>query len=199
MEWGGKDDAAFTAGLAFTYDGVNRLKTALKPAGATYTYNDTETGINYYKNGNIQNLVRAGAAVDNLTYTYAGNRLSSISDASGNNTGVKNGSSTFSYDNNGNMLNDNNRGAVLTYNMLNLPTTVTIASKVFTYDYDAAGNKHKYAGDTVNVKYAGIFEYDVNNVVKRVSTSEGQALFRSGAINLNYYIKDHFGQCESGF
>ncbi|MDQ6482682.1 hypothetical protein RB622_30175, partial [Dyadobacter sp. LHD-138] len=107
MQWSGKDEASFTKGLSFSYDGVDRLT---ESAGLS-AYADIESGITYYKNGNIKTLSRAGASVDNLTYTYAGNRLSSISDASGNNSGVKSGSSSYGYDGNGNMTSDGNRGA----------------------------------------------------------------------------------------
>ncbi|MCF2500437.1 MULTISPECIES: hypothetical protein [Dyadobacter] len=54
-------------------------------------YLDTKKSITYNKNDNITNLIRAGAAVDKLTYTYLGNRLSSVTDGSGNNLIVKNG------------------------------------------------------------------------------------------------------------
>ncbi len=193
MEWSGKDQSAFSGGLTFTYDKANRLLSSVKPSTATYTYGDTESGITYDANGNIKTLVRAGAAVDNLSYTYVGNRLSALSDASGNNTGVKNGASAYTYDLNGNMLTDGNRGAVLTYNYLNLPKTVTVGGKSFQYDYDAGGNKHKYAGDTVNIKYAGRFEYGPGNVLKRVSTSEGQLVPSGDTLRFDYFLKDHLG------
>ncbi|TDE18533.1 DUF6443 domain-containing protein [Dyadobacter psychrotolerans] len=204
MEWLGKDEAAFSGGLSFTYDKANRLLSAVKPAGATYTYVDTESGITYDKNGNIKTLSRAGAAVDNLTYNYGtiDNRLGSITDASASNSGVKIGTSSYLYDANGNMTSDGNRNATLTYNYLNLPKTVIVGGKTLTYDYDAGGNKLKYMADTLTVKYAGRFEYrqvgSVNNLV-RVSTSEGQLVPSGDTLRFDYFLKDHLGNVRPGW
>lgn len=196
LEWRIKDQTAFSGGLTFTYDNANRLLSAVKPSAASYSYVDTENGISYDKNGNIKTLVRAGVSVDNLTYSYSGNRLSNVDDVSGNNTGVKNGSSGYSYDPNGNMLNDGNRGSVLTYNFLNLPKTVAVGGKTLVYDYDAGGNKHKYVADTLTAKYAGRFEYrqvgSANNLV-RISTSEGQLVPSGDTLRFDYFLKDHLG------
>jgi len=195
MQWSGKDEAAFTKGLTFSYDGVNRLTAS----AGLFSYADVESGITYKGNGNIKTLTRAGAAVDNLTYNYTGNRLTSIDDASGNNSGVKSGSSSYSYDENGNMTTDGNRGAVLTYNYLNLPKTVAIAGKTLTYDYDASGSKHKYVADTLTVKYEGGFEYNGLNVFSRLGLAEGQAVFKNNAITFQYYLKDHLGNVRVVF
>ncbi|WP_149241135.1 hypothetical protein [Dyadobacter sp. 32] len=83
MQWSGKDESAFTKGLSFAYDDVNRLTGSAGLSG----YGDTESGILYDKNGNIRTLGRAGAITDDLTYAYSGNRLSSVNDASANNSG----------------------------------------------------------------------------------------------------------------
>jgi RHS repeat-associated protein len=198
MQWLNKDDAAFTKGLTFTYDEANRL---LGSAGLM-GYADIESGIGYDKNGNIKTLIRAGAVVDNLAYAYLGNRLSAVTDASGSNLGVKNGISNYGYDANGNMISDGNRNATLTYNYLNLPKTVTIGGKTLTYDYDAAGTKHKYIADTVTFKYAGAFEYrqiGATNVLDRVALSEGQAVFRKGALKFESSLKDHLGNVRVVF
>jgi hypothetical protein len=108
-----------------------------------------------------------------------GNRLSAISDGSGDNSGVKAGPSSYSYDGNGNMTSDGNRGATITYKYLNLPKTVAIAaSPAFTYDYNASGNKHKYVNSTeaFTSKYAGVFQYNGVNALKRAVTSAGQMI-----------------------
>lgn len=206
MKWSGKDESTLTKGLNFEYDDADRL------TGSTglSSYADTEGGITYDKNGNIKTLHRAGVAVDNLTYSYNGNQLSGVNDASGNNTGVKNGGSNYSYDDNGNMTSDGNRGASISYNYLNLPKKVTIGSRNLVYDYDASGPKHKYydltAPDTVNIKYAGIFEYDGNNDLKRVITSSGQVQRAkvlpspaSDTLRFDYFLKDHLGNVRVVF
>jgi RHS repeat-associated protein len=195
MQWSGKAENTFTKGMAFTYDGANRL---LGSTGLN-NYAETESGISYDKNGNIKTLIRSGEVLDNLSYAYVGNRLSAVTDASGSNLGVKNGVSTYAYDGNGNMTSDGNRGAVLSYNYLNLSKTVTIAGKTLTYDYDAAGAKHKYVADTLTAKYAGDFEYNQINVFKRLSISEGQAVYRKDSIRFDYYLKDHLGNVRVVF
>jgi RHS repeat-associated protein len=135
-----------------------------------------------------------------LTYTYVGNRLSAVNDASGNAKGMKAGSSAYTYDANGNIITDGNNGAVLAYNYLNLPKTITIGAEAFTYDYDASGTKHKYAGDTLTLKYEGPFEYNGANAFKRLATSEGQAGIAKGdTIKFEYYIKDHLGNVQVVF
>ncbi len=198
MQWLNKDEAAFTKGLGFNYDGANRLTASAGLLG----YVDTESGITYDKNGSIKTLARAGAAVDNLGYAYVGNRLSAVTDASGSNLGVKSGVSNYAYDGNGNMVTDGNRSATLTYNYLNLPKTVTIAGKTLTYDYDAAGTKHKYVTDTLTLKYAGAFEYrevGAVNALYRVGLSEGQAVLKAGKLAFEYYLKDHLGNVRVVF
>lgn len=198
MQWLNKNDASYTKGLNFAYDDANRMTGSTGVGG----YADTEGGITYDKNGNIKTLVRAGTAVDNLTYTYLGNRLSSVNDGSGSNLGVKNGASIYGYDGNGNMTADGNRGATLTYNYLNLPKTVTLGGKIATYDYDASGIKHKYVFDTLTLKYAGQFQYrqvgNANNPY-RISLSEGQAVFRNNNIGFEYCLKDHLGNVRLVF
>ncbi|TLV03582.1 RHS repeat domain-containing protein [Dyadobacter luticola] len=198
MQWQNKDEAAFTKGLSFSYDGANRLTSSTGLMG----YPDVESGIGYDKNGNIKTLKRSGAATDNLAYTYLGNRLSNVNDASGSDLGVKNGSSSYSYDGNGNMTSDGNRGATIAYNFLNLPKTVTISGKTATYDYDASGEKHKYAADTLTLKYAGNFEYRQvagANVLDRVALNDGQAVFRKGVLKFEYSLKDHLGNVRIVF
>ncbi|MCE6988871.1 RHS repeat domain-containing protein [Dyadobacter sp. CY323] len=196
--WRYTGEAAFTAGLKFTYDAASRM------SGSTgiFGYTNTESGITYDKNGNLATLTRAGAAVDQLTYSYVGNRLSAVGDGSGSNLGVKSGASSYAYDGNGNMSNDGNRGATITYNYLNLPKTVTIgANPAFKYEYDATGNKHKYvnAADAFTAKYAGVFQYDGANALKRGATSEGQVIVTPDSLRFDYYIKDHLGNVRIVF
>jgi YD repeat-containing protein len=141
-------------------------------------------------------------AVDNLTYVYTGNRVTSVTDASGNNTGIKSGTSSYAYDANGNMTSDGNRGANIIYNRLNLPQKVTVGSKILQYDYDYAGTKRKYQTDTLNVKYAGPFEYRLSGTTNnfyRLALEEGQAVYRNNAIQVEYYLKDHQGNVRVVF
>lgn len=195
IQWRVKDESAFTKGLTFTYDDADRLI----GSSGLHSYGDTEGGIIYDKNGNIKTLARAGAAVDNLTYVYSGNRLSSINDTSGDNSGVKNGTSSYSYDVNGNITHDGSRGTAIAYNYLNLPKTVVIGGHTMTYDYDASGMKHKYSDANSITKYAGTFEYDNANALKRIGNSEGQVIVAGGSFRFEYYLKDHLGNVRLVF
>lgn len=197
MRWLGKDETSYSKGLSFSYDGANRLTGSV----GISNYAETESGISYDKNGNIKTLARAGAAVDNLTYSYNGNRLGSVTDGSGNNTGLKSGSSGFAYDANGNMTVDNTKGssgAVITYNQLNLPRTVVIDGKTMTYDYDAAGIKSKYVSDTTTIKYAGSFEFNHNYALRKVATSAGQVV-PNDTLRFDYFLKDRLGNVRVVF
>jgi hypothetical protein len=114
----------------FTYDGLNRLKTA-NFSGLTGE-NYSLANINYDKNGNINTLQRSGkkdgafGLMDNLSYTYSGNRLSSVSDAvSGDHEVdfVKRGAGAYTYWENGALKSDENEQITnITFNtFLNQP------------------------------------------------------------------------------
>ena len=181
---------------AFTYDGVNRMLNATHGTGA---YTEKVTG--YDKNGNIAGLQRYNSSlVDNLTYTYSGNQLTKVEDATGNATGFTNGASStneYAYDNNGNLTKDLNKNiSNIQYNSLNLPSVVTFSNgNTITYLYTADGKKlrtvHKIGTTTTTTDYCGNVIYE-NGTQKLLLTEEGY-------INLNspttyyYYLKDHQG------
>ena len=73
-------------------------------------------------NGEIQGLQRYGnGLIDNLTYTYSGNQLTKVEDATGNTAGFSNGASAaneYTYDNNGNLTKDSNKNiSTIAYNV----------------------------------------------------------------------------------
>ena len=162
-------------------------------AGFFYTYD---------KNGNIKYLQRnAGSSslADNLTYTYSGNRITKVEDATGNAAGFKNGSTAtteYTYDNNGNLTKDSNKGiASITYNSLNLPSVVTFSNgSTVIYTYSADGKKlsteHVISGTTTITNYAGNVVYE-NNVQKKLLTQHGYVDLTDSTHY--FYIKDHQG------
>ena len=181
---------------SFTYDNMNRMLDATHGTGA---YTEKVTG--YDKNGNITRLQRYNSSlVDNLTYTYNGNRLTKVEDATGNATGFTNGANQaneYTYDNNGNLTKDLNKGITnISYNVLSLPQVVTFSNgSTITYLYTADGRKlrtiHVISGTATTTDYCGNVIYE-NGTQKLLLTEEGY-------INLNspttyyYYLKDHQG------
>ena len=181
---------------AFTYDGVNRMLNAMHGTGA---YTEKVTG--YDKNGNITGLQRYNSSlVDNLTYTYNGNQLTKVEDATGNSTGFTNGASTtneYTYDNNGNLTKDLNKGITnISYNSLSLPQVVTFSNgNTITYLYTADGRKlrtvHVTNGTATTTDYCGNVIYE-NSTQKLLLTEEGYIDLANGNAYY-YYLKDHQG------
>ncbi|MCA6069497.1 RHS repeat-associated core domain-containing protein, partial [Chryseobacterium sp. RG1] len=95
-------------------------------------YNET---LSYDLNGNITNLKRSeglltgsttAMTIDDLSYSYTGNRLNSVTDLSGQYNGYSDTSgNTIPYDLNGNMTSHVDKGILgIDYNFLNLPSSL---------------------------------------------------------------------------
>ena len=181
----------------FTYDGVNRMLNATHGTGAY-----TEKVTAYDKNGNIKALQRYGnGLIDNLTYTYSGNQLTKVEDATGNAAGFSNGASAaneYTYDNNGNLTKDSNKNiSSIEYNSLNLPSVVTFSGgNSITYTYAVDGTKlrtvHKMDGVTVTTDYCSNVIYE-SGAQKRLLTEEGYVDLSASTPTYYYYLKDHQG------
>ena len=127
----------------YTYDKMNHLNSAVYKENKGGWTNDNRykvSGLTYDQNGNIKTLIRnnsSGTILHDLTYTYANasnaNAVSSIV----NNGNTKN----FSYDENGNMISDGNRGVTISYNEINLPKEISKSSEIISYIYNANGEK----------------------------------------------------------
>jgi len=189
----------------FTYDGLNRLKTATsstKGENTSYTYDD---------NGNFTNLTRYKnqKLIDKLTYNYKnnGNQIKTVTDA-GTTDGYSAGSGSYIYDNNGNMTYDPGKEFYVDYNFLNLPKAISNSNEAIYYTYNAAGNKlSKTVGDKnqqngTRTDYCGNFLY-VNNKLKAIFTSEGRIVLTqdNGSVlyNYEYNLKDHLGNVRVTF
>ena len=138
--------------------------------------------------------------MDNLTYTYSGNQLTKMEDATNNTAGFKNGASTsneYTYDNNGNLTKDSNKGITnISYNSLNLPQVVTFSNgSTVTYLYTADGRKlrtvHVINGTTTTTDYSGNVIYE-NGTQKKLLTEEGY-IDLTASNKYYYYLKDHQG------
>lgn len=198
--WKTKNDDEDIRGYAYSYDALNRITGAASYKGATtvsstmldYTYN--VNNITYDRNGNILTLERIGITDvvstpfhwDDLTYTYNGNQLSRVVEPElgeayplikeGFNDLDRNTPIDYTYDSNGNMLSDTNKGITsITYNHLNLPKVVTIAANpqvhnggTIEYKYDATGVKlakifTQGTDPAITTLYAGNFMYNDAN------------------------------------
>ncbi|MDM9632684.1 RHS repeat domain-containing protein [Robiginitalea aurantiaca] len=126
--------------------------------------------------------------MDNLTFNYQNNsnKLMKVSDELTNDMyGFKDdainfmtdGADDYSYDQNGNMISDANKGITsITYNHLNLPTLVSFGSDDIEYIYDAMGTKLKKIVTQNSVEtrtaYAGNYIYE-NGALQFFSHPEG--------------------------
>lgn len=207
--WRSAQDNTSLRNYNYTYDALNRLTFAADNLGY---YNENPT---YDKNGNIKTLFRNGntapgtpsfGPIDNLTYTYSGpgNRLIKIEDSvTTNSEGFKNGSNTaieYTYDDNGNMKTDSNKGitTAISYNYLNLPTSVTLPGGTINYVYDAAGVKQRKIAGTITTDYAGGYQYE-NNILKFFPQPEGYVSYNAGVFSYIYQYKDHLGNVRLSY
>ena len=119
--------------------------------------------------------------MDNLVYSYdSGNKLLKVEDLADDAFGFKDDAvgvadtnDDYSYDLNGNMISDTNKGiTAIAYNHLNLPTQVTINGENILYIYDAAGIKQQKVADGTTTQYAGSYIYE-NSSLKFANHAEG--------------------------
>ncbi|MEX0274708.1 MAG: DUF6443 domain-containing protein, partial [Flavobacteriaceae bacterium] len=205
----------------FAYDAMNRLLTATDNTGRYNVGN-----ISYDKNGNIMTMQRQGllshtqtsddfGAMDDMVYAYDnGNRLTNVDDKTveGANFGFMDRAETsneYGYDQNGNMTSDANKGITeITYNHLNLPTSITVANTdhngTIGYIYDAAGTKiKKTVGSSVTL-YAGKHVYNGpvdGEQLQFFSTPEGYVTpgTLEGQWGYIYQYKDHLGNVRLSY
>ncbi|OJJ17212.1 hypothetical protein BKI52_31380 [marine bacterium AO1-C] len=223
----------------YTYDGLNRLTSADYSDNDTKAYGQNErpdfdvSNLTYDLNGNIKTLTRKGlltsdvqlnrtfGIMDDLTYQYRGNQLTQVEDAENSNTSGVAGdfrnkhvatvnNPDYSYDVNGNMIQDKNKEITsITYNYLNLPTVIEFTEgRRIEYTYDAAGiklRKDVYEnGVKINwTNYVGSFVYEGDNL-QFIHTAEGRTL-APGTVEGNlaflyeYHYKDHLGNLRVAF
>lgn len=215
----------------YSYDNLNRLLQAnySKPDAST-NLNNYKEWLNYDANGNITDIVRTGFmdpvagtvenVIDNLKFVYdstSQNRLQKVNDLSNSPQGFKDNyasaANDFSYDNNGNMTVDNNKGiGSIVYNHLNLPIKINFGAKgVITYLYNATGQKlQKFVKDIVNntnitTDYLSGFQYK-NATLQFFPHAEGYMHYtrplgnsQLGSFNYVFNYTDHLGNVRVSF
>jgi len=236
--WRSKGDGQQRA-YGFDYDAANRiLKADFTENAGSNTWNTnagidfTTKGLTYDANGNIFSMkqmglkLNASSLIDDLVYGYTANsnKLSYVTDAAndtsahlGDFTEINNNASAdYSYDGNGSLTKDNNKGiSSISYNYLNLPGTIKISDKgTITYTYDATGVKwRKTVVDSLSSKqvyttYVGGFTYESNvkfggsysastDTLQFIAQEEGRIRPKSpgnqDTMFYDYFIKDHLG------
>jgi RHS repeat-associated protein len=219
----GREKQSYT----FKYDHINRLTEAryadINAAGTVTASDRYSELLTYDVRGNIKTLQRYGknnttcswGLIDNLTYQYdpyettynPSNKLYKVTDASDLTRGFKTVSSgsLYSYDVNGNMTADPNKGITsIVYNHLNLPTLITFTgNKTIAFLYDAGGNKLRKTVVNNGVlqytqDYVGGIEYR-NSVLESIFHSEGRITSIGGVMKYEYAMKDHLGNTRLMF
>lgn len=214
---------------AFTYDRLNRLTTAnhsdfdlnLVTGLRSWTSNNNQYSevLTYDYNGNIKTLQRKaaeGMLIDNLSYTYVGNMLSYVNDGADATKGFVNaniGTDDYSYDYNGNLDKDKNKGlsakGSIKYNFMNLPVEVVKGNEKVKYIYDASGRKmsqevYNASGALVKVTdYIGELVLEgttaSNTTTKFVQHAEGRICKNGSNWEYQYHLKDHLGNVRVTF
>ena len=182
-EWKTANDNV-TRWYRYSYDGLNRMESA-------DSYNGNyDVSFTYDKMGNITALNRKGhtnsgattfGTMDDLVYTYgSGNKLTKVLDNGNDTYGFRDGANTateYTYDQNGNMISDTNKGiTAIEYNHLNMPTKITVTGSnagVLDYVYAADGTKlRKINSNGTTTDYAGNYVYEGGSL-KQITHPEG--------------------------
>ncbi|TRX34058.1 RHS repeat-associated core domain-containing protein [Flavobacterium sp. ZT3R18] len=213
----------------YTYDKLNRLNYATYQRNrmTTHAYDENVT---YDKNGNIITMNRYGDIdpeiqpfkMDDLVYTYKqdSNQLEKVTEgfAGNKSSGFKDGINTgidYTYDSNGNLITDQNKGITsISYNHLNLPQEIIFNGNnetKITYIYNALGVKVEkivnfvgsFPGGTGprglmdNIGYLNGFQYK-NGVLQFFPHSEGYVKPENGFTYVFNYC-DHLGNVRLGY
>ena len=196
LRWG--SGQAPDRAYAYTYDPVGQLASASYRTASSGVWTASEAyaeqNLSYDRHGNLKSLQRTGAdgtVLHNLSeMSYDGNKLLSVN---------VNGSvfAAYSYDQNGNMTTDPRRGATLTYNLLNLPESVSAGEQSVTYIYSAAGEKLAANANGSLTYYRSVMVYNGNNSLAYILHPEGTVTCNetsSGTTyTYNYFKKDQVG------
>lgn len=236
--WQHSGAAAKVRAYRYEYDDVNRVKNAKfsqreNLSGASWTWTDSHTdytmwNVGYDGNGNIKTMNQMGDAdvpsappivMDQMTYNYFpnSNKLKGVSDVAVVSTNpdfkddAGHSSDDFLYDENGNLIKDNNKGiSEITYSHLDKPEHLEVTGKgKIDYVYDALGNRLQkkvvdvYAGGspvTTTTDYTGRFIYK-NNSLALITHEEGRSrpegpVATPTFVN-DYFVKDHLSNVRA--
>ena len=206
MDWKTRSNNEELRRYTYQYDDLNRLTKSFysKPLAVQPNTGSYDEYLSYDVNGNIKTLSRFGdmdkpqaVKIDELSYTYIGNQLVKVSDNSQNPSGYPIGGGVIPYDENGNMMNHNDKGiSYIGYNHLNLPSAVFWNGKQTFYLYRADGVKVKKDFPGKVTDYLDGFQYE-NGALQFVPTAEGYYDFVKQRYVYNY--TDHLGNVRLSY
>ncbi|VXB14342.1 RHS repeat domain-containing protein [Chryseobacterium sp. 8AT] len=208
IDWKTTNDGVMRR-YGYQYDGLNRLLKGIyqEPQSSVPQNNFYNEEQSYDLSGNILTLRRNQAAydgstallLDNLNYNYNGNKLTSVTDTSGNYGGYPDvGGNTIDYDANGNMKTQKDKGILqIDYNLLNLPkevkfdATYIIRNKVTGESEERnVRTNYLYRADGTKLKKKYIYFFNKGNSERIVTTDylDGFQYTTSyaGLISLNF-------------
>ncbi len=209
-----KNTALGVRAYTYTYDVSSRLKSA--SFSGLNGENFSLPNLSYDKNGNIQNLQRKGKKgnaydnIDNLSYNYTGNKLTSVSDGiTGNHEVdfVPRGSGAYTYYPNGALKSDENEQItnIIYDTFLKQPIEVVLSDgRSIKHFYDGLGRLFKtvYYSDATTVLETWDFIGGIilkNGMFYQMATPEGRAIFVSNAWQYEFDYKDHLGNTRVSF
>lgn len=228
MLWRGSNTSKLYAyGYGYTNDGMLTAADFRHKLGAGSWSNAqmdyTVSNIAYDQGGNLQSRNQKGMGVvggslsivdiDQLTYNYSAgsNKLEKVEDVVSTDYGTNDfqngnaGSTDYSYDANGNLTMDLNKGiSNISYTLLNKPEVITFSNgKTIRYSYTAAGDKvQELISEHVDGRkqriYSGNALY-VNNELQYIGTGEGRTVYNadSNTFKEEFFVKDHLGNVRS--
>ena len=181
----------------YRYDPLNRFinaifqeKTNSSWGNITGRYNVSQ--LSYDANGNITRLKRQGSdgsVLNDLIYHYSNpvnrNAISHITDEGIN-------SSSYRYDNSGNMTFDGRREVNISYSLLNLPEKINKDFDNIFYIYDATGKKLAQRTGSSFTYYRNEMIYEGNDL-SYIMHPKGFIRKSSKGFDYNYFLKDYLG------
>ena len=181
---------------AFAYDSFARLTDTRHYEAGALTDRFAEKGLTYDANGNLRTLMRTGngLTLNDLEYSYTGNRIASIADAGA--------VYDYGYDANGNMTYDGANDLDITYNCLNMTQKVekkgTLSAN---YSYLADSTKlsaTEPGGD--GLYYSGSLVYgkrDGKLSLESAGFNGGRFVVTSNGIQTHLFVTDHLGSVRA--
>lgn len=180
--------------VAYTYDPLSRLSTALTTGSANYAQWGLSWGYDRYGNRWNQTQTAGSVYQGSVQVTASSNRINCIGGSGQNCTGGV----VPTYDSNGNMTYDGSN--TLVYDAENHAVSATNQSSAGTYTYDGNGLRvKKVSGSTTTVYiFSGskmVAEYDngapVGSPSREYVYGGGTLLAKIDSTGTNYYHQDH--------